>query len=92
MLKQQPTLHITPSNWYQFRVQVDQVKSDYIRSAMDNRPEQYDLHHFDYEADYLELIDSLRAVNKYLSTVAQPLVGVGRGPKPTQRELNPANE
>jgi hypothetical protein len=50
MLKQQPTLDITCSNWYQLRAQVDKVKSHFIPSARDNKAELYDFHLFESDA------------------------------------------
>jgi hypothetical protein len=46
MLKEWPMLNITCTNWYQVRVQVNMVKSDFIQSARDNIAEIYDLHRF----------------------------------------------
>jgi hypothetical protein len=86
MLKQRPTLDITPSNWYQVRGQVDKDKSHLIQSARDNIAELYDLHRFESASERLEFVDSLLADNKYLFTIAEHVEGVIRGPNPTQRE------
>src|SRR5882757_4367531 len=92
MLKQQPTLDITRSNWYQVRAQVDKVKSHFIQSARDNIAELYDLHRFQSTADRLEFIDSLLSDNKYLFPIAERVEGGVRGPNATQRESKAANE
>jgi len=57
MLKQQPTLDITRSNWYHVRAQVNIIKSHFIRSAWANVPELYDLHRSESDAKHLEFID-----------------------------------
>jgi len=70
MLKQQPTLDITRSNWYQLRAQVDKVKSDSIQSARGNIAELYDLHRIESNAERLEFIDSFLGDNMNLFPVA----------------------
>jgi hypothetical protein len=92
MLKQQPTLDITRSNWYQVRAQVNQVESHFIQSATDNVAELYDLHRFESTAERLESIDSLLADNKYLFPIAERVEGGVRGPNSMQRESKAANE
>jgi len=64
LLKHQPMLHSTHSNWYQVWVHVDMVTSHFIQSARDNIVELYDCHRFESNAERLELIDSLLAENK----------------------------
>lgn len=63
MLKQHPTLDITPSNQYQLRAQVDKFITHYIQSARDNLAVLYDLHDFKSDAEQLEVIDGLLADN-----------------------------
>jgi len=92
MLKKRPALHITRSNWYQVRSQVDKVKFHLIQSARDNIPELYDLHHFESAAEHLEFIDSLLADNKYLFSVAKRVEGGVHGPNLMQRELKADNK
>jgi hypothetical protein len=92
MLKQQPTLDITRSNWYQVRAQVDKVKSHFIQSARDNIAELYDLHCFESTAERLEFIQSLLADNKYFFPIAKRVEGGVHSPNPTQRESKAANE
>jgi len=92
MLKQQPMLDITRSNWYQVRAQVDKVKSHFIQLARDKIAEIYDLHSVESTAECLEFIDSLLADNKYLFPIAERVEGGVRGPNPTQRESKAANE
>jgi len=92
MLKERPALDITRSNGYQVRPQVDKVKSHFIQSARDNIAELYDLHRFESNAEHLEFIDSLLADSKYLFPLAERVEGGVRGPNPTQRVSNAANE
>jgi hypothetical protein len=92
MVKQRPRLDITHSNWYQVRAQVDNVKSHFIQSAMDNIPELYDLHRFESATERLEFNDSLLPDNKYLFPIAERVVGGVSGPNPTQRVSKAANE
>jgi len=91
MLMQRPMLDIIRSNQYQVPAQVDMVKSHFIQSTRDNIAGLYDLHRFQSDAEYLELIDSLVADNKYLVPVAQHVEGDECGPNPTQRESKAAN-
>jgi len=92
MLKQWPTLDITCSIRYQVRAEVDGIKSHFIQSASDNIAELYDLHRFESDAEGLEFIDSLLVDAKYLFPKAGCVEGGVRGPNPTQRMLQPANE
>jgi hypothetical protein len=63
MVKQHPTLDITPSNQYQLQAQVNMFISHYIKSARDNLAEFCDLHHFESDVEQLEVIDALLADN-----------------------------
>jgi len=92
MLKQWPTLDITPSNRYQVRAQVDKVKSHFIQSARENIAELYDLHRFESTGEHLEFINSFLADNKYLFPGAECVEGGVCGPNLTQRESKAANE
>jgi len=92
MLKQQPTLDITHSNWYQVRAQFDKVKYHFIQSAGDNKAELYDLHHFESAAERMEIIDSFLADYKYVSPVAEHVEGGVGCTNPMQRESKAAND
>jgi len=92
MLKQQPTLDITLSNWYQVWAQVDKVKSHFIQSARENIAEIYNLHRIESTAERLGFIDSLLAENKYHFPIAESVEGGVRGPNQTQRESNAVND
>jgi len=104
MLKQQPTVEITHSNWYQVRAEVDTVKSHFILSARDNIAELYDIHRFESNAEHynlhrsesdaepFEFIDSLLADNEYLFPAAERAEGGVHSPNPMQRESKAANE
>ena len=92
LLKQLPMSDITQSNRYQVCVQVYEVKSHFIQSAMDHLAELDDLHSFESTAERLEFIDSILTYNKYLFPVAERVEGGVRSPNPTQRESNAANE
>jgi len=92
MLQQRPTLEITRSNRYQVHPQVIKVKSHFIQSARDNIAERYDLHHFESNAEHLELIDSLLADNQYLFPLAERVESGVCGPNPMQRVSKAANE
>jgi len=92
MLNQRPTLDITCSNRYQVCAQVHKVKFHFIQSARDNIAELYDLHRFESNGECFEFIDSLLADNNYLFRVAECVEGGVRGPNPTQRVSNAANE
>jgi len=88
----QPTLDITCLIRYQVRAQVAKVQSHCIQSARDHIAELYDLHRFESVAECLEFIDSLLADNKYFFPVAECVEGGVRGPNPTQRVSEAANE
>jgi len=92
MLKQRPTLDITPSNWYQLRVQVNTVTQHFIESARDTIAKVNDLHRFESDAECLEFIDSLLANNKYLFPVAEHVEGGVCCSNATQRVSKAANE
>jgi len=92
MLKQRPTLDITRSHLYQVRAQVDKVKSHFIQSARDNIAELYDLERFESDAERLEFIESLLPDIKYYFLIAEHVEGGIRGPHPTQKVSNAANE
>ena len=92
MLMQRPMLDITCSNRYQVQAQVDKVKSCFMQSARDNIVELFDLHCFESNAEYLELIDSLLVDNKYLFLVAKHVEGGVCIPNPVQRESTAANK
>ena len=92
MLKQRPTSHITSSNWYQVVAQVDHVQSHSRQSARDNIAELYDLHCCESTAELLEFIESHLAGKKYRFLVAEHVEGSVRGPNPTKRLSNAANE
>ena len=64
----------------------------FIQSSRDNIAELYDLHRFESTAERLEFIDSPVADNKYIFPIAERVEGGVRGPNPTQRMLQPANE
>jgi hypothetical protein len=91
MLKQQPKLDTTRSNWYQVRAQVDKVKFHFMLSPSGNMAEVYDLHQFESTAERWEFIDSLLPDNKYLFPVALRVEGGVGSPNPTQRESKAAN-
>ena len=92
MLKQWPWLDITRSNRYLVRAQVDIVNSNFIQSSRDNIAELYGLHHFESDAERLEIIDSLLADNEYLFPAAERVEGGVRAPNLTQRVLKAANK
>jgi hypothetical protein len=92
MLNQRATVHITRSNRYQVRPQVDKVKSNFIQPVSDIIAELYVLHRFESAAERLEFIDSLLTDNKYLFPVAERVEGGVRGPNQTQRESKAENE
>jgi hypothetical protein len=82
MMKQQPTLGITRSNWYQVRAQVDKIKSHFIQWARDNLAELSVLHRFESYTERLEFIDSFLADNIYHFPVAERVEGGVHGPNP----------
>jgi len=59
MMKQRSTLHITSSNQYLVRAQVDKVISHCIQSARNTMAEHNDLHRFESDVKLFEFIDSL---------------------------------
>jgi len=85
-------LDITRLNRYQVQAQVDQVKSQFIRSATENIAQLSALHRFESAAERSELIDSYLADNKYLFPIAESVEGGVCGPNPTQRESKADNE
>jgi len=92
MLKQQPMLHNTRSNWYQVHAQVNKVKSHFIQSARDNIAEQYDRRRFESASEHVEYIDYLPPDIRYLCPVADH-VGVGVcGPNAMQRVSKDGNQ
>jgi len=92
MLKQRPTLDITPSNRHLVHAQVDKIKSHFIQSARENIAGRYELHRFESAAEHVEFIDSLLAGKMYLFPVADRVEGGVRGQNTTQRESKAANE
>jgi len=57
-------LDIPRSNWNQVQAQIDQVKSHFIKSAMDNIAELYNLPRFESTTERFEFFDSLLADHK----------------------------
>jgi len=92
MLKQLPTLDITRLNRYHVRAQVAKVESHFIQSARDNIAELYDLHHFEFNEERLEFMDSLLAHNRYIFPVPDRVEGGVCGANPTHRVFKAANE
>jgi len=64
-------LDITLSICHHVRAHVAKGKSHFIQSASDDIAVIYDLHHFESDAERLEVIDSLQADDKYLLPVAE---------------------
>jgi len=55
-----------------------------MQSPWDNTAELYDFHHFESNAECIEVIDSLRADNKYLFPVPERVEGGVCSSNPTQ--------
>jgi len=85
MLKEWPTLDITHWNRYQVGAHVDIIQSHFIQSARDNIAELNNLHRFESDADWLDLIDSPVPDNKYHFPVAERVEGGVCSPNPTRR-------
>jgi hypothetical protein len=92
MQHQRPRVDITRSYWYQVRIQVHKVISNFIQTARDLIAELYDLNRFDSTAERLKFIDAFLADNKSLFLVAEGVKGGVRGPNPTQRESKADNK
>jgi hypothetical protein len=75
MLKQRPTLDITPSTRYQVHAHVDKVVSYFNQSARDNIAEHYDLLCFESTTEHFEFIDYPLADIKYLFPVSERVEG-----------------
>jgi hypothetical protein len=91
MLKQQPKLNITGSNKFQVQAQVGQVKSHVIQAAQVIIAELDDHHHFEFDAERLKSIPSLREDNKYHSPVTERRKGGDRRANATHRASIAAN-
>jgi hypothetical protein len=89
MLKQGPMEDVTESNRYQFRAQVDIVKSHFFRPRQGNIAVDYDLEHCESAAECLEFFDSLLADDKYLFALAERVEGGVCSPQRMQRVKSP---